>query len=586
MPLDGIVIRNVVHELNALTQGGRIDKIYQLDKDEIVFSVRSLGKNVRILLTSNADFPRMHITESRFENPQSPPMFCMTLRKHLAGAKIIGFSQPQLERIIELRAATHNELGDAVEIRLVLEIMGKHSNIILVGAEDKIIDSARRISFERSSVREVLPGKAYVYPPSQDKRNPLLLTQEEFLQTLRLQPGAKAVSAIYQNYCGISPMIATEICEAAGVAPSDFVESIDPARRAALFSAFQNLMAECAADRYRPQIVYDGNRVVEFSSLELHQFGTMRKQYFDSISALLEVYYGERAVFHRLKQKTADLRKLVQSNIERCVKKADILEKTFKDTESMDQWRIKGELLTSYMSFVTPGAKFYDAENYYEDNKICRIALKEDLTPSQNAKRYFDKYNKAKRQRTAVLEQLAQNKEELAYLEGVSTIIFSSGLTENEIQEVKEELYQGGYLKKNPTRKGIRQKKSEPMHFQASDGTDIFVGKNNRQNDELTLKFAGPRDIWLHTKEIPGSHVILKTTGLEPPSDDALRAAAMLAAYYSKGRDSSSVPVDYAERRNVKKPSGAKPGMVIYEKNRTLFVTPDAELIAGIRQIN
>lgn len=581
MPLDGTVVKNIVYELNNYASGGRIEKIYQPSRDEVIITVRAASGGVRLLLSCNPDFPRIHLTGAKRENPQAPPMFCMTLRKHFGGGKITGFFQPSLERIVEVRVESFNELGDLTEKKIIVEIMGRHSNIIIVNESGIIIDAAKRIGVAQSSVREALPGRKYVYPPDQGKQNPLEAEADGFFSALVANLNVKAADALIKSYCGISALTAGEACVSAGIFPSDYVETLDNAARERLFAAFRDMMDTCAAGAFSPQIIYDNGKPLDFASVEITQFGALEKRRYDQISILLEDFYGNRTDCYRLKQKTADLRKLLQNNIERCVKKRYILEKTLKDTEGMDEWRICGELLTAYMSDVPSGASYYDAQNYY-DNEIKRIKLDKDLTPSQNASRYFDKYNRAKRQKAAATEQLELNETELVYLESVYSAVFSD-MSEADIQEIREELFAEGYIKKNPAKKGLK-KKSAPLHFVSSDGFDIYVGKNNSQNDELTLKLAAPGDIWLHTKEIPGSHVILKTDGREA-SEAALYEASLLAAYYSKARESSTVPVDYTQKRHVKKPAGAKPGMVIYVRNKTAYVTPEPDIINTMNRI-
>jgi len=588
MALDGITIAAIAHELKTKLVGGRIDKIHQPEKDEIVVSARSQGANHKILLTANASNPRIHFTKTFKDNPMQAPLFCMVLRKHLSGARITGVSQPDFERILEIRAESLNELGDLSEKILIIEIMGKHSNIILTDENGMILDSVKRVSADVSSVREVMPGKKYSTPPNRGKRDPLAADEKSFLETLNeVAEGTQIHKAIYEKYSGISPVAACEICFRSEINPSDALSTVDVRNREKLFGCFKKLTDDISGGNFQYEAIYDEKGFLfEFAAINLTQFGGFKKETFDTPSEMLESYYAQRDAKYHILQKSSDLRKSVTTNIERLVKKLDIQQKTLKETENRGKWKLYGELLTANIYAVKKGSENFTTINFYDDNSEITIPLDQRKTPSENAQKYFAKYNKEKRAFDAMLEQTAQTKEELSYLEGVLNAVLAAS-DEADLDEIRGELSEQGFVKKkreNKKNAGKQNKKSKPMGYVSSDGFEIFVGKSNTQNDELTLRFAAADDIWLHTKEIPGSHVIIKTDGKTPP-DSTIAEAAMLAAFFSKAKASSLVPVDYAKRRNVKKPNGARPGMVIYDNYKTAFITPDESKVNGLKKL-
>ncbi|MDD5945740.1 MAG: NFACT RNA binding domain-containing protein [Clostridia bacterium] len=581
MAYDGIAVANIVYELKEKFTGGRIDKIYQPRNDEIIFSVRSVREgNFKVLLSANSMNPRIHITEIKKENPVTAPMFCMVLRKHIAGGRILDIRQPDFERIIIIDVESMNEMGDLGIKHIIAEFMGKYSNIILTDENGRILDSIKHVSHDKSSVREVLPGGKYEFPPSQNKTNPMNPDYEGFADKALKAPGQTLQALIYKNYTGISPAYASEICFKAGLDSSERAEQLDEAKTHRLYDSFSSDMAAVREGRFTPHIVYDKNdAVVDFFSLTSEQYSGMKKKPFDSFSALLEEFYSKKDNQYHVKQKAHDIRRVVLSNIERCSKKLDIQIKAIRDTENRDYYRLCGELITANIYSIAERADRFTALNYYEeDMPEMEIKLDPLLTASENANRYYAKYNKAKRTRAAASVQKKQTEEELSYLESVLSAI-ESAEDDSDINEIKSELAAEGYIKakKQPKEKIRAAKKAKPMHFISSDGFDIYAGKSNTQNDELTLRFAAYDDIWLHTKNIPGSHVIIQCGGKEVP-DRTLYEAAVIAATNSRAKDSSKVPVDYTARKNVKKPGGAKPGMVIYEKNRTIYADPDEAL--------
>lgn len=579
MALDGITTSAIVSELKPALVGGRIDKIHQPVADEIRMTIRGLGSGAKkIIISANSAHPRIHLTESTRENPMTAPLFCMVMRKHIAGGKIVDICQPNFERIIILRVESANEMGDITTKNLILEIMGKHSNLILTDENGKILDSIKRVTHEKSSVREVLPGKEYVFPPSQDKKNPLEAERGDFLFSLHLQEGRKLQEFIYQTYTGISPIMAGEICSRADLDSSNSCQETTIEEGEKLYDAFDKTMAEIKSATYQPAIYYqkENNRIVDFAVLEMTQFSGLQKRSFDSVSALLESFYQERDNAAHIRQKAHDMRRLVMSNIERCVKKKEIQLKTRRETKGMDQWKKKGELLTANIYAVPQGVTTFKTIDYYEsDMPEIEIAIDPAKTPAENAQKYFSKYNKAKRTLAALEIQEKQNEEELVYLESVLNAL-ENAKDDADLSEIRTELAESGFIRRQVQKKGAQKpKKSKPLHYVSSDGYDIFVGKSNLQNDELTLRMAEPTDIWMHTKDIPGSHVIIRTNGQKELPEATMEEAANLAAFYSKAKNSSMVPVDYTQRKNIKKPNGAKPGMVIYLTNRTIYITPD-----------
>lgn len=586
MALDGISTAAIAAELKETLLGGRIDKIHQPTTDEICFTVRSIGKNYKVLASANSGHPRMHISEISKDNPMTAPLFCMVLRKHIAGGKIVDICQPNFERILILKIESANEMGDLTTKNLILEIMGKHSNLILTDENNKILDSIKRISHEKSSVREVLPGKTYVFPPAKDKKNPLLLDKAEFFSLLHKQEGQKIQNFLYQTYTGISPIMAAELCHRAGIDSSTYCAQMTPALTENLYTAFAHTMEEVKNSHFSPVIYYEkeSGHIIDFSVVEMEQFSGLAKKPFPSVSSLLESFYTERDNAAHIRQKAHDMRRLVQTNIERCIKKKEIQIKTLKSVEKKDVWKKKGELLTANIYAVQPNTTVFKTIDFYDpEMKEIEIALDPTKTPSENAQKYFQKYNKAKRTLAAMEIQQKQNDGELAYLESVLNALENAN-EEADLAEIRTELAESGFMRKQTKKKGQNKpKKAKPLHFRSSDGFDIYVGKSNLQNDELTLRTAEPTDIWMHTKNIPGSHVIIRTNGTGEAPVSTLEEGATLAAYYSKAKDGSMVPVDYTLRKNVKKPNGAKPGMVIYLTNKTMYITPTEEDINKLK---
>ena len=589
MALDGFTLSNIIYELKSNIIGGRVDKVYQPEKDEIILQIRNKGNAYKLLLTANASSPRLHFTTIQKENPINAPLFCMVLRKHLSSGKIIDITQPKFERIVNIQVESINELGDYSVKTLIFEIMGKHSNIILIDDKNNILESIKHISFDKSSVREVLPGRSYSLPPSQNKKNPLETNFKEFMDIIKNSMPTKAQQIIYKSYNGISPILASEICINANVDPSINTEELLDNQIEDLYKSLDKIIKLNLQEKFNPQIIYSENdTVLDFTVFDFTMFNNLEKKYFSSISELLEFFYKSKDLTYRLNQKSQDLKKLISQNIERCAKKKEIQQKTLKDIENRDNLKLYGELITSNIYAIKKGMTKVTLNNFYSENfEEVEIRLDPNLTPAENAQKYFKKYNKEKRTFIALQEQIKQNNEELLYLESVLNSVQTCS-DEYDIKEIRAELAEQGFLKRQKNNKNNKQKsnkKSKPLHFISSDGFHIYVGKNNTQNDELTLRFAKSLDMWFHTKDIAGSHVIVVSDGKDIPNS-TLNEAANLAAYYSKATNSSLVPVDYTLKKFIKKPNGAKPGMVIYETNKTAYITPDEKLIEHMEKLD
>lgn len=576
MAFDGITIANMAKELNDTLTGGRIYKIAQPENDELLLTIKTAdGGQKRLLISASASLPLIYLTENNKPSPMTAPGFCMLLRKHLQNGRITKITQPGLERILHIQIEHLDEMGDLCQKRLVIEIMGKHSNIIFVNDQNIIIDSIKHISGMVSSVREVLPGRDYFVPLTQDKADPFTLSPEDFKKriTSKAMPIYKA---LYSSYTGLSPVISHEICTRSGLdgdcSTAFFLESPKgETMLCALYQAFDQIIRQVKDGNFSPNIVYENGNPTEYASIPLLSYREADRREFTSVSKLLEAYYAEKNQLSRIRQKSVDLRKIVQTALERNVKKYELQLRQMKDTEKKDKYRIYGELLNTYGYDVTPGAASMEALNYYTDEMIT-IPLDPLLTPAENAKKYFDKYGKLKRTYEALSTLTLEVKEEIDHLESIQTAL-DIALLEEDLIQIKEELIESGYIRRKGGSKKVKIT-SKPFHYISSDGFHMYVGKNNYQNDELTFKFASGNDWWFHAKGIPGSHVIVKTNGKELP-DPTFEEAARLAAHYSKGKLQDKVEIDYLERKNVKKPNGSKPGFVVYYTNYSMMIDSD-----------
>lgn len=585
MPFDGITIHALQEEIGDFLIGSKIDKIHQPESDEIVLIIRKDRKNIRLLLSADSNLPHFSISESKKENPITAPMFCMLLRKHLSGGKLLNIEQLGLERVLILSIESKNELGDISVKRIIFEIMGKHSNITLVDDDDKIIDCIKRIAIGVNRYRQLFPGITYMYPPN-EKVDPRDVSSEEFISKLKgsEQPIYKHIYMLYQ---GISPIIAKEICIRANLDPDIITDTLNDEQTKNISDSFKTFFNSLDSKDYFKNVVYNKNKSLkDFSviNLSLYNSGDFDIVEFESVNDVVTSYYANKNTVNKLLLRSHNLRKSVQGKIDKSKKKLKNLEKDLNTADNADLYKIKGDLVLSNIYQLKKGMKDVELVNYYDENKMIKIALDMLKTPSENAQAYFKKYNKLKTAQTKVFEQYEKTTLEIAYLEQVLVNIEQSPDHQN-IEDIKEELILSGYVKKKykKNKKDKRKRsQSKPYEYKSSDGYEILVGKNNLQNDQLTLKTASNSDIWLHTKIIPGSHVIIRGYGAEIP-DQTLLEAAMIAVFHSKAKDSTKVPVDYTEVRNVKKPNGAKPGMVIYNTNSTIYATPDEEKIKKLK---
>ena len=574
MAFDGITIAAMVRELNNNLAGGRINKIAQPEGDELMITARGTEGQKRLLLSASASLPLIYFTEKNKISPLTAPNFCMLLRKHIGSARIAGIRQPGLERVVEFDLEHLNELGDPCKKMLILELMGKHSNLIFCDDKNMILDSIKHVSSHMSSVREVLPGREYFITKTQDKWDPLTITQEEFLEKVCKKP-VSAAKALYSSLTGLSPVIAEELCYRASVDGNDSILSLNEISCIHLYHTLQRMMEDVKEGNFTPNIIYRGEEPVEYGVLLFQQYGPeYHSVSFDSVSSMLETYYASKNILTRIRQKSADLRKIVQTALERNRKKLILQQKQMNDTAKKEKYRVYGELINTYGYNLPEGSKSFQALNYYTNEEIT-IPLDETLTPAQNSKKYFDRYTKLKRTEEALTTQLADTESEIEHLESISNAL-DIARSESDLAQIKEELTQYGYIKRHFSgKKGAKmQAKSKPFHYISSDGFDIYVGKNNFQNDELTFKFATGNDWWFHAKKMAGSHVVVKTKDGELP-DRTFEEAGRLAAYYSKGRTAPKVEIDYIQKKHVKKPGGAKPGFVVYYTNYSLMAEPD-----------
>lgn len=576
MAFDGITIAAVTAELKHTLVNGRIYKIAQPESNELLLTIKTGdGGQKRLLISADASLPLIYITNQNKPSPMTAPSFTMLLRKHLQNGRITDIRQPGLERIVELHVEHLDEMGDLCHKRLIIELMGKHSNIIFVNEENLIIDSIKHISGMVSSVREVLPGRTYFIPETQEKQNPLSVTVESF-EALLLSRAVPLYKAIYTNFTGISPFYAQELCFKAGVdadiSTQFFLESPEGKHALTKLSeAFLNAMERIKLEDFHPVVIYDKEKPVEFCALPITSHSADSLRAFSSISELLEAYYAEKNRYTHIRQRSVDLRKIVQTILERDLKKYDLQCRQMKDTEKKDTYRVYGELINTYGYQVAPGSRSMEALNYYT-NETITIPLNPQISPLENSKKYFDKYGKLKRTYEALSQLTLEVKEEITHLESIQTAL-DIAQSEDDLAQIKEEMIESGYIRRKGSGKKVRLK-SRPLHYLNQDGFHIYVGKNNFQNEELTFQFAAGNDWWFHAKGMPGSHVIVKSEGREL-TDATFEDAARLAAYYSRAKGQSKIEVDYTQKKNVKKPGGGKPGFVVYYTNYSMLIDAD-----------
>ena len=569
MAFDGITIAAVTAELREKLLENRIYKIAQPEADELMLTIKGNSTQYRLLLSADATLPLIYLTDHNKTSPMNAPAFCMLLRKHLQNAKIVDITQPDMERIVVFTLEHLDEMGDLCRKKLIIELMGKHSNIIFCNEEDIILDSIKHISGIVSSVREVLPGKQYFIPKTQDKKNPFILYENDFI-SIKWNAQEPVYKEIYGMFTGISPIMAQEICHNINIDSDLTCNLITEEDKNKVLSELVRMMNIVRLHQFKPCVYYDGKYPSEFSCIPLTMYTNSTTKEYDSVSTLLQDYYEEKNKLTRIRQKSFDLRKIVSIALERNVKKYDLQLKQLKDSEKKDKYRIYGELLNTYGYTANAGDKEIRVINYYNNEEIT-IPLDSQMTPIENAKKYFDKYGKLKRTAEALNTLTMETKEEIDHLESIAASI-DIAENEDDLKQIKEELTDSGFIK----RKGQKKEKikSKPFHYVSRDGFDIYVGKNNYQNDELTFHLATGNDWWFHAKGKPGSHVIIKTDNKEIP-DTTFEDAARLAAFYSKGRDQDKTEIDYTQKKNVKKPSGAKPGFVVYYTNYSMMASTD-----------
>ena len=597
MALDGITIAGMVSELDTKITGGRITKIAQPEKDELLLTIKqsktdedgnTVRSQYRLTISVNPSLPLIYLNDDNKQSPMQAPTFCMVLRKHLNNCRITGISQIGLERVIKFELQHLNEMGDLCKKFLIVELMGKHSNIIFCDEDNKIIDSIKHISLLVSSVREVLPGREYFIPNTQEKFDPFTVSESEFTEVILAKPVTPA-KALYTSLTGFSPVMANELLYIASLSDRNSAQDMTEMEKIHLYRNFRKIMEKIENKEFIPNSIYKGSSCTnavpaEFACILLNMYEEDEAYSIkrcESVSSMLYEYYATKEIVSRIKQKSSDLRRITTTALERARKKYDLQEKQLKDTDKRDKYKVYGELLTTYGYELKGGEKSLTCDNYYTNEKVT-IPLDETKSAVDNAKRYFEKYAKLKRTFEAMTVQTAETKEEIEHLESISNAL-DIARYEEDLTAIKRELTEYGYIKRHGDRgKGSKKTaKSKPMHYISSDGFDMYVGKNNYQNDELTFKIATGNDWWFHAKASAGSHVIVKTEGKELP-DRTFEEAARLAAYYSKAKEQGKAEIDYIQKKHVKKPNGSKPGFVVYYTNYSMTIDTD---ISGIKEV-
>ncbi len=579
MALDGVFVRFLTNELNEQLTGARVSQIHQPNKDELVLALRTFDGGKKLLISARANSPRVSFISEAPENPASPPMLCMLLRKKLCGAKICSVTQPSLERIVLIEFDGTNELGDSVKYTLACEIMGRYSNVIFLDGEHNVIDALKRVDASMTTGRMVLPGMRYALPPAQNKLSVLEHEPDEIVdRIIRTNPPEKLGKAMLNSISGISPIISRELEYRITSGAQLISDSVSGVYKTALGYYIDKLVKNVRSLSGEPYCIYDENgKPKDMSFIEIQQYGTLYTvKKAESFSQLLDQFYSERDRVERMRAKSQDLLKLLTNASERAARKINTQQAELEKCADREPLRICGDLIQANLYRIEKGAPFADLENFYDENMaVLRVKLDPSKSAAQNAQKYYKDYRKAKTAEHMLTEQIDLARKELEYLDNVFDAL-SRAETERELAEIRSELAQTGYIKSSGKGKGKEPKPLPPLSFETTDGSTVLVGRNNRQNDTLTLKTAAKNDIWFHTKDIPGSHTILVTNGKEP-SEDAIMQAAAIAAYHSKAKDGSQVPVDYTLVKNVSKPQGARPGSVIFVKNRTVYVTPKKE---------
>lgn len=572
MALDGITVAALTQELGDRLVGGRISKIAQPESDELLLTIKTSTSNERLHISAGASLPFVYLTEENKPSPPAAPNFCMVLRKHILGGHISDISQPGLERIIEITVEHLDEMGDPCQKIITIELMGKHSNIIFRKNDGTIIDAIKRVSAAVSSVREVLPGRQYFIPNTENKinLNDYINNSDRKLCDILCKP-VPLQKSLYSSFTGFSPVLAESLCIKSGTDSSKSANALSDVELCKLDGVLLDLHNTIYVNHFsnhKPSIILDAEgNPLEFEVLPLSQYQNLKHEYYDSVSAVLRMYYARKNDITRIRQKSSDLRKIVQTALERNIKKYDLQAKQLKDTDKMDKYKLYGELLQTYGYNAKEGAKEITCINYYNNEQIT-IPLDETVSAIANSVKYFDRYGKLKRTKDAVTVQLKETQADIEHLSSVMTSL-DIATNEEDLAQIKEELTDSGYIKKHSSQKSKNKIKSKPFHYISTDGFHIYVGKNNYQNDELTFKLANTGDWWFHAKKMPGSHVIVRCEGREL-TDRTFEEAASLAAYYSSGRSQGKVEIDYVRRKEVKKPNGSKPGFVVYYTNYSM----------------
>lgn len=578
MALDGVFLSVLKRDILQTAQNARVDKIYQPSKEEIMMTLRFRGGSVKLLMSASANSPRIHFTDISLENPKTPPMFCMLMRKHLSTAKLIDVRQVGNDRILFLDFETVNELGDLVVMSIAVEIMGRHSNIILINHDGKIVDAVKRITDDMSSVRPILPGMTYSLPPSQDKLNFYTASQEEILTAFRNAKNQEFSKAIVQVFQGFSPLLAREAAYYATGGVQLMKNDVSSFRMERLLSFLKTLKEKISAGTETYTVILEKGKPKDFTLTDIEQYGSFyEKKKMSSASELLDFFFSERDRVERMKQRSHDLLKLLVNTSDRIGRKLAVQRQELEESENRDTFKIYGDLIHANLYAVKKGDRSLTVPNFYDENYAeVTIPLDTALTPAQNAQKYYTEYRKAKTAEEKLKKLIEDSQQELLYLDSIfDAVTRTTG--ESELLEIREELSEQGYLKNYKNRNKMLRAQP-PLKYISSDGFTILCGRNNKQNDKLTLKTAKNYDLWLHTQKIAGSHVVILSEGREIPNK-TIEEAAIIAAYNSHARESAQVPVDYTLIKNVKKPNGAKPGMVIFVDYQTAYVTPDETLV-------
>jgi len=578
MPFDAVFLSAVTAELRESLVGSRIDKIQMPARDLVVLQFHGANGNGRLLLSASSNSPRLHLTTAPLENPAQPPMFCMLLRKHLSGGRIVSLRQPPMERLVDITFDCTDEMGEPAQKHLILELMGRNSNLILLGSDGRVLDCLRRVDFEMSEKRQVLPGLFYHEPPALEKQNPAEATAESIIDALVNFEGQKRFDKwLLDTYGGLSPLICRELShELFATVEAEIGEMSEETRKTAaeaLYQRFQNLVSDP-----RPVMLRKAGRPSDFSFRPIAQYGDfLETEAYDSFSRLLDGFYADRDHAERMRQKTQAIHKTIANLRDRTRRKLEIQRKELTATYDRERLRQLGDIVTANLHAIRRGQTRLTAVDFYDpEMKEIEITLSPQISPQQNAAKFYKDYNRAKTAEKMLTEQIAKGETELDYLCSILDEL-ERAETEKDVSEIRLELVQGGYVRDTDKKKRMKTQPTRPMEFVSSDGYTIRVGRNNRQNDELTLKQSAKGDLWLHVQKLHGSHVVIECAGVRPP-DQTVTEAAMLAAWYSQARDSQNVPVDVTPVKQIKKPVGGKPGMVIYHVYNTVYVTPDPEL--------